>query len=43
MNVQFLGKILRVLRPEVSVYNVYLTNHFQMAFVWGGGPGSKIR
>jgi hypothetical protein len=26
MNVQFLGVILRVLRLEVSLYNVYITN-----------------
>ncbi len=45
MNVQFflrfLGVILRVLRIEVSVYNVYITKQFQTTFArgWGGGVG----
>ncbi len=29
---RFLGIILRVLRLEVSVYNVYITNQFQATF-----------
>ncbi len=35
----FQGIILRVLRPEVSVYNVYVTNQSQTTFVQGGGGG----
>jgi hypothetical protein len=46
MNVQFrrgfLGIILRVLRLEVSLYNVYIKNQFQITFAQGG-RGSKIR
>ncbi len=34
-----LGIILRVLRPEVSVYNVYITDQFQTPFARGGGGG----
>ncbi len=34
---RFLGIILRVLRLEVSVYNVYITNQFQTTFSAGGG------
>jgi hypothetical protein len=32
------GHNLRVLRLDVSVYNVYITNQFQTTFarVWGG-------
>ncbi len=42
ISLRFLGIILRVLRLEVSVYNVYITNQSQTTFaVWGGG-GSKI-
>jgi hypothetical protein len=37
---RFLGIILRVLRLEVSVYNVYITNQLQTTFAQGG---SKIR
>jgi hypothetical protein len=33
---RFLGKILRVLRLEVTVYNVYATNQFQTTFARGG-------
>jgi hypothetical protein len=33
---RFLGIILRVLRLQVSVYNVYITNQFQPAFTQGG-------
>ncbi len=32
---RFLGIILRVLRLEVSVYNVYITNQFQTIFAGG--------
>jgi hypothetical protein len=34
---RFLGINLRVLRPEVSVFNVYITNQFQIAFAQGEG------
>jgi hypothetical protein len=34
---RFLGRILRVLRLEVSVYNVYITNQFQTTFAQKGG------
>ncbi len=34
---RFLGITLRVRRLEVSVYNVYITNHFQTTFAHGGG------
>jgi hypothetical protein len=38
MSLRFLGIILRALRFEVSVYNVYITNHFQTTFAhWKGG------
>jgi hypothetical protein len=33
----FPGIILRILRLEVSVYNVYLTNQCQTTFAQGGG------
>jgi hypothetical protein len=36
-----MGIILRVLRLEVSVYNVYITNQFQTTFAQGGGGGVK--
>ncbi len=36
---QFLGIILRVLRLEVSVYNVYITNQFQTTFAQVGEGG----
>jgi hypothetical protein len=39
----FLGIILRVLRLEVSVYNVYITNQFQTIFAWEVGAKSVIR
>ncbi len=46
MNVQFrrgfLGIILRVLRLEVSICNIYITNQFQTTFAQGKGE-SKIR
>jgi hypothetical protein len=39
-----LGIILRVLRLEVSVYIVFITNQFSNIFAQGGeGWGSKIR
>jgi len=31
------GHNLRVLRLDVSVYNVYITNQFQTTFARGGG------
>jgi hypothetical protein len=40
ISLKFLGIILRVLRLEVSVYNVYITNQFKTTFSrWGGGGG----
>jgi hypothetical protein len=36
VSLRFLGIILRVLRLEVSVYNVYITNQFKSLF-WGRG------
>ncbi len=36
---RFLGKILRVLRFEISVYNVYITN--LLLKEGGGGEGGK--
>jgi hypothetical protein len=42
ISLRFLGIILRVLRLEVSIYNVYITNQFQTTFAqWGGGGGVK--
>ncbi len=41
ISLRFLDIILRVLRLEVSVYNVYITNQFQNTFAQGGG-GRKI-
>ncbi len=38
-SLRFLGIILRVLRLEVSVYNVYISNQFQTTFAQGGGGG----
>jgi hypothetical protein len=34
---RFLGIILRVLRLEISVYNVFITNQFQTTFARGVG------
>ncbi len=34
---RFLGIILKILRLEVSVYNVYITNQFQTTFAQGRG------
>jgi hypothetical protein len=40
----FLGIILRVLRLEVSVSNVYITNQFQPTFAQGGvGEGGGVK
>ncbi len=36
---RFLDIILRVLRLEVSVCNVYITNQFQITSARGGGGG----
>jgi hypothetical protein len=39
---KFLGIILKVLRLEVSVYNVYITNYsFKKIFLKRGGVGLK--
>ncbi len=50
MNVQFdnfvevsLGIILGVLRLDVSVYNVYISNQFQTTFAQGGKVKSVSR
>jgi hypothetical protein len=40
--VEISGHIFRVLRFEVSVYNVYITNKVQITFS-PGGRGSKVR
>jgi hypothetical protein len=41
-SLRFLSIILRVLRLEVSVYNVNNTNQCQTTFAqWGGGGGVK--
>jgi hypothetical protein len=37
MSLRFLGIILRVLRLQVFVYNVYITNKYQTTFAQGGG------
>ncbi len=42
ISLRFLGIILRVLRLEVSVYNVYITNQFQPTFAQGGGGGEYL-
>ncbi len=45
MNVQFRwgfwAKTLKFSDFEVSVYNIYITNQFQITFAQGGGGGSK--
>jgi hypothetical protein len=38
----FLGMILRVLRLELSVYNVYISNQFQPTFAQGVGGVKSI-
>jgi|688.fasta_scaffold1104142_1 hypothetical protein len=35
----FLEIVLRILRLEVSVYNVYITNQFQITFAQAGKMG----
>ncbi len=42
ISLRFLGTILRVLRLDVSVYNVYVTNQFQTTFALGGGGGGGV-
>jgi hypothetical protein len=42
LSLRFLSIILKVLRLEVSVYSVYITNQFQTTFAHGRGK-SKIR
>jgi hypothetical protein len=42
ISLRFLGIILRVLRLEVFVYNVSITNQFQINFAWGGGGGERL-
>ncbi len=39
ISVVLLGIIVRVLRLQVSEYNVYITNQFQTTFFRGGGGG----
>jgi hypothetical protein len=41
ISLRFLSIILRVLRLEVSVYNVYITNEFQTTFAQGGGGDTR--
>jgi hypothetical protein len=46
ISLRFLGIIMIVLRLEVFVHNVYITNQFQTSFAQeggGGGRGAKIR
>jgi hypothetical protein len=40
---RLLDIILRVLRLEVSVYNVYITNRFQTTFAQGEGGGGVVK
>ncbi len=40
--VEVSGHILRVLRFEVSVYNVYITNQLQSIFSPGGGGVKSV-
>ncbi len=42
ISLRFLGIILRVLRLEVSVYNVYITDQFSTYFCSRGAGRSKI-
>jgi hypothetical protein len=37
-----MGITLRVLRLEVSIYSVYITNQFQTIFAQGGVVGIKF-
>ena len=39
ISLSFLGIIFRVLRLEVTVYNVYITNSFKAISLGGGGAG----
>jgi len=41
ISLEFLGIFLSVLRNEVTVCNVYITNQFQTAFAKGGVGGVK--
>ncbi len=41
ISLRCLSTILRVLRFEVSLYNVYIPNQFQPTFAGGGGGGIK--
>jgi hypothetical protein len=41
ISLRFLGKILRVLRLEISVYNVYIANQFQTTFARRAVGGVK--
>jgi len=43
ISLRFLGIILRVLRLEVSVFNVYITNQFQTTLAQGEGIKSVRR
>ncbi len=44
LSMRFLGIILRFLRLEVSLYDVYITNQFQTNFAHGvGGGGAGIK
>ncbi len=43
ISLKFLGISLRVLRLEISVYNVYITNQFQTTFARGGGGGGVVK
>ncbi len=44
ISLRFLGIILKLLKIEVSLYDVYITNHLQTTFAHGGkGWGSKIQ
>jgi hypothetical protein len=43
ISLRFLDIILRVLRLEVSVYNVYITKPVSNHFCSRGGRGKKIR
>jgi len=41
LSLRFLGIILRVLRLEVSVFNVYITNQFQITFDFWSSEGGE--
>jgi hypothetical protein len=43
ISLRFLGMILRVVRLEVSAYNVYITNLFEPTFAQRRGGGVKLR